>query len=125
MALRILSGMLHIENTKSGSAEISFLPFSLTDAPADVSLLKTTIIGPPGRFTNPPASIVAAREFRILDFDQIQDFQINIDDSVSATRMRISWSGESASFAKEIPFLVVGEVRTGLFASLRRLFGAS
>ncbi len=109
MALRILSGMLFINNgPKSGTAVITFNPFVLTTAPPTVSLNKARVIGADGAFRHSPASIVAARQFAILDADTT--YRLRINDTVTTTSITISWAGTGPSFHEEIPFMVVGEV---------------
>ena len=109
MALRILSGMLFInDGPKSGTAVITFNPFTLTTAPPTVSLNKARVIGADGAFRHSPASIVAARQFAILDADTT--YRLRINDTVTTTSITISWAGTGPSFHEEIPFMVVGEV---------------
>ncbi|MFI5376713.1 MAG: hypothetical protein ACHQ8D_18920 [Candidatus Rokuibacteriota bacterium] len=109
MALRILSGMLFInDGPKSGTAVITFNPFALTTAPPTVSLNKARVIGADGAFRHSPASIVAARQFAILDADTT--YRLRINDTVTTTSITISWAGTGPSFHEEIPFMVVGEV---------------
>ncbi len=109
MALRILSGMLFInDGPKSGTAVITFNPFVLTTAPPTVSLNKARVIGADGAFRHSPASIVAARQFAILDADTT--YRLRINDTVTTTSITISWAGTGPSFHEEIPFMVVGEV---------------
>jgi hypothetical protein len=109
MALRILSGMLFINNgPKNGAAVINFNPFALGAAPGSVSLRKARVIGAAGSFTRSPASIVAARQFAILDLDTT--YRLRINDTVTTTSITISWAGTGPSFHEEIPFMVVGEV---------------
>jgi len=109
MALRILSGLLFIDKgPKSGTAVITFSPFTLTTAPATVSLNKARVIGANGAFRQRPASIVAARQFAILDADTT--YRLRINDTVTTTSITISWAGTGPSFHEEIPFMVVGEV---------------
>jgi len=109
MALRILSGMLFIDGgPKNGTAVLSFNPFELTNAPATVSLKKVRVIGANGDFTHSPASIVAARQFVILDTDS--NYRLRIDDTVTSSSITISWGGTGPTFSEEIPFMIVGEV---------------
>jgi hypothetical protein len=109
MALRILSGLLFINGgPKSGTAVITFSPFTLTTAPPTVSLNKARVIGANGAFRQRPASIVAARQFAIIDADTT--YRLRINDTVTTTSITISWAGTGPSFHEEIPFMVVGEV---------------
>lgn len=109
MALRILSGLLFINGgPKGGTAVITFNPFALATAPPTVSLNKARIIGADGAFRQRPASIVAARQFAILDVDAT--YRLRINDTVTTTSITISWAVTGPSFHEEIPFMVVGEV---------------
>jgi hypothetical protein len=109
MALRVLSGMLFINGgPKAGAARITFNPLRLAAAPGTVSLRKARAVGPAGTFTRAPASIVAARQFSILDEDTV--YRLRIGDTVTTTAIRITWSGRGPSFHEEIPFMVIGEV---------------
>jgi len=109
MALRILSGLLFINGgPKSGTAVITFSPFRLTTAPSTVSLNKARVIGANGAFRQRPASIVAARQFAIIDADTT--YRLRINDTVTTTSITISWAGTGPSFHEEIPFMVIGEV---------------
>src|SRR4051794_30971777 len=84
MALRVLSGMLFINNgPKSGRAVIAFNPLRLTAAPGTVSLKKARTVGAAGDFTRSPASIVAARQFAIIDTDS--NYKLRIGDTVTTT----------------------------------------
>ena len=109
MALRVLSGMLFINGgPKAGAATITFNPLRLAAAPRTVSLRKARVVGAGGTFTRAPASIVAARQFSILDEDTV--YRLRIGDAVTTTAIRITWSGRGPSFHEEIPFMVIGEV---------------
>ena len=111
MALRVLSGMLFINGgPKSGSALVRFNPLRLALAPATVSLRKARTIGADGDFTRTPATIVAARQFKIFDVEPDTDYRLRINDTVSTTAMRIRWAGTGPIFHEEIPFMVVGDV---------------
>jgi hypothetical protein len=111
MALRILSGMLFInDGPKNGAATIGFSPFALGAHPRSVSLRKARVIGADGAFTSPPASIVAARQFKILDVSPDTDYRLRINDTVTTTSITISWAGSGPIFHEEIPFMIVGEV---------------
>jgi len=112
MALRILSGMLFIDNgPKNGAAVITFSPFTLANAPGTVSLRKARVIGANGVFASSPASIVAARQFAIFDVSPGTDYRLRINDTVTTTSITITWAGTGPIFHEEIPFVVVGEVR--------------
>lgn len=109
MALRILSGMLFInDGPKNGAATITFNPLVLSAAPATVSLRKARVIGADGDFTRRPASIVAARQFAILDVDST--YRLRINDTVTVTSVTIGWAGTGPVFSEEIPFMIIGEV---------------
>jgi hypothetical protein len=111
MALRILSGMLFIDGgPKNGTAVITFNPFALSAAPGSVSLRKVRVIGADGHFTRSPASIVAARQFAILDVSPDTDYRLRINDTVTTTSITISWAGTGPIFHEEIPFVIIGEV---------------
>lgn len=111
MALRVLSGMLFVNGgPKSGAAIVTFNPLRLAIAPATVSLRKARVLGAAGDFTRSPASIVAARQFKILDVEPDTDYRLRINDTVSTTAMRIVWAGTGPIFHEEIPFMVVGDV---------------
>jgi hypothetical protein len=111
MALRVLSGMLFINNgPKSGAATITFNPLRLAAAPGTVSLRKARVVGADGDFTRSPASIVAARQFAILDVSPDSDYKLRISDTVTTTTIRIAWAGSGPIFHEEIPFMVVGDV---------------
>ncbi len=115
MALRILSGMLFInDGPKNGSAVITFSPFTLATAPNTVSLNKARVIGANGAFRNPPASIVAARQFAIIDVSPDTDYRLRINDTVTTSSITISWAGTGPIFSEEIPFMIVGEVPDAL-----------
>jgi hypothetical protein len=119
MALRILSGMLFIDGgPKNGTAVLSFNPFELTNAPATVSLKKVRVIGANGDFTHSPASIVAARQFVILDTDS--NYRLRIDDTVTSSSITISWAGTGPTFSEEIPFMIVGEVAESIKLPIRK-----
>ena len=107
MALRILSGMLFIDGgPKNGSAVITFSPFTLATAPNTVSLNKARVIGANGTFRHPPASIVAARQFAIIDVSPDTDYRLRINDTVTTSQITISWAGTGPIFNEEIPFMV-------------------
>jgi len=111
LALRILSGMLFInDGPKNGSAVITFSPFTLGASPRSVSLRKARVIGADGAFTHPPASIVAARQFAILDVSPDTDYRLRVNDTVTTSSITISWAGTGPIFHEEIPFMIVGEV---------------
>ena len=111
MALRILSGMLFInDGPKNGSAVVTFSPFALGAHPRSVSLRKARAIGADGAFTGLPASIVAARQFAILDVSPDTDYRLRISDAVTTSLITISWAGTGPIFHEEIPFMIVGEV---------------
>jgi hypothetical protein len=111
MALRILTGMLFINGgPKNGRAVISHSPFRLVSAASTVSLRKARVIGADGVFTTPPAVMVSARQFAILDVSPDTDYRLRINDSVTTTALTISWAGTGPIFSEEIPFIVVGEV---------------
>jgi len=115
MALRILSGMLFINRgPKNGAAVITFSPFALATAPNTVSLNKARVIGANGIFRHPPASIVAARQFAILDVSPDTDCRLRISDTVTTPSITISWAGTGPIFHEEIPFMIVGEVADAL-----------
>jgi hypothetical protein len=115
MALRILSGMLFINGgPKNGSAVITFSPFTLATAPRTVSLNKARVIGANGAFRHPPASIVAARQFAIIDVSPDTDYRLRINDTVTTSSITISWAGTGPIFGEEIPFMIVGEVADAL-----------
>jgi hypothetical protein len=115
MALRVLSGMLFIDGgPKNGSAVITFSPFTLATAPNTVSLNKARVIGANGTFRHPPASIVAARQFAIIDVSPDTDYRLRINDTVTTSQITISWAGTGPIFNEEIPFMVVGEVPDAL-----------
>lgn len=115
MALRILSGMLFINGgPKNGAAVITFSPFTLATAPNTVSLNKARVIGANGAFRHPPASIVAARQFAIIDVSPDTDYRLRINDTVTTSQITISWAGTGPIFNEEIPFMVVGEVPDAL-----------
>jgi hypothetical protein len=111
MALRVLSGMLFISGgPKTGAATIGFNPLRLVTAPRTVSLRKARVVGAAGDFTRSPASIVAARQFAILDVSPDSDYKLRISDTVTTTAIRIVWAGSGPIFHEEIPFMVVGDV---------------
>ena len=115
MALRILSGMLFINGgPKNGAAVITFSPFTLATAPGTVSLNKARVIGANGTFRHPPASIVAARQFAIIDVSPDTDCRLRISDTVTTSSITISWAGTGPIFHEEIPFMIVGEVPDAL-----------
>ena len=115
MALRILSGMLFINGgPKNGAAVITFSPFTLATAPRTVSLNKARVIGANGAFRHPPASIVAARQFAIIDVSPDTDYRLRINDTVTTSSITISWAGTGPIFSEEIPFMIVGEVPDAL-----------
>jgi hypothetical protein len=115
MALRILSGMLFINGgPKNGAAVITFSPFTLATAPGTVSLNKARVIGANGTFRHPPASIVAARQFAIIDVSPDTDYRLRINDTVTTSSITISWAGTGPIFNEEIPFMIVGEVPDAL-----------
>jgi hypothetical protein len=95
---------------KNGLAVITFSPFRLSAAPRTVSLRKVRVIGAAGGFTRSPASIVAARQFAILDVSPDTDYKLRINDTVTRTAITIRWAGTGPIFHEEIPFMVVGEV---------------
>ncbi|HKW91057.1 MAG TPA: hypothetical protein VJX92_04100 [Methylomirabilota bacterium] len=111
MALRVLSGMLFIDNgPKNGRATIVFSPFALGAHPRTVSLRKARVIGADGTFTSPPAAIVPARQFKILEVSPNTDYRLRINDTVTTNAITISWAGSGPIFHEEIPFMIVGEV---------------
>jgi hypothetical protein len=115
MALRILSGMLFINGgPKNGAAVITFSPFTLATAPRTVSLNKARVIGANGTFRHPPSSIVAARQFAIIDVSPDADYRLRINDTVTTSSITISWAGTGPIFSEEIPFMIVGEVPDAL-----------
>ena len=115
MALRILSGMLFINGgPKNGAAVITFSPFTLATAPRTVSLNKARVIGANGTFRHPPSSIVAARQFAIIDVSPDADYRLRINDTVTTSSITISWAGTGPIFNEEIPFMIVGEVPDAL-----------
>jgi hypothetical protein len=115
MALRILSGMLFINGgPKNGAAVITFSPFTLATAPRTVSLNKARVIGANGTFRHPPSSIVAARQFAIIDVSPDSDYRLRINDTVTTSSITISWAGTGPIFSEEIPFMIVGEVPDAL-----------
>ena len=115
MALRILSGMLFINGgPKNGAAVITFSPFTLATAPRTVSLNKARVIGANGTFRHPPSSIVAARQFAIIDVSPDTDYRLRINDTVTTSSITISWAGTGPIFNEEIPFMIVGEVPDAL-----------
>ena len=115
MALRILSGMLFINGgPKNGAAVITFSPFTLATAPRTVSLNKARVIGANGTFRHPPSSIVAARQFAIIDVSPDTDYRLRISDTVTTSSITISWAGTGPIFSEEIPFMIVGEVADAL-----------
>jgi hypothetical protein len=115
MALRILSGMLFINGgPKNGAAVITFSPFTLATAPRTVSLNKARVIGANGVFRHPPSSIVAARQFAIIDVSPDADYRLRINDTVTTSSITISWAGTGPIFSEEIPFMIVGEVPDAL-----------
>ena len=115
MALRILSGMLVIDGgPKNGAAVITFSPFTLATAPRTVSLNKARVIGANGTFRHPPSSIVAARQFAIIDVSPDTDYRLRISDTVTTSSITISWAGTGPIFSEEIPFMIVGEVADAL-----------
>lgn len=115
MALRILSGMLFINGgPKNGAAVITFSPFTLATAPRTVSLNKARVIGANGTFGHPPSSIVAARQFAIIDVSPDADYRLRINDTVTTSSITISWAGTGPIFNEEIPFMIVGEVPDAL-----------
>ena len=115
MALRILSGMLSINGgPKNGAAVITFSPFTLATAPRTVSLNKARVIGANGTFRHPPSSIVAARQFAIIDVSPDADYRLRINDTVTTSSITISWAGTGPIFNEEIPFMIVGEVPDAL-----------
>jgi hypothetical protein len=115
MALRILSGMLFINGgPKNGAAVITFSPFTLATAPGTASLNKARVIGANGTFRHPPASIVAARQFAIIDVSPDTDYRLRINDTVTTSSITISWAGTGPIFNEEIPFMIVGEVPDAL-----------
>jgi hypothetical protein len=115
MALRILSGMLFINGgPKNGAAVITFSPFTLATAPRTVSLNKARVIGANGTFRHPPSSIVAARQFAIIDVSPDADYRLRINDTVTTSSITISWAGTGPIFNEEIPFMIIGEVPDAL-----------
>ena len=116
MAMRILSGMVYIPNggTRSGNVEISFNPFALanTSNPA-FELRKRTEVGASGRFTGKPASIVAPRQFGLLEIGTY--YRVNIDSNATRDVITIGWKarGSARVDQEEIGFMVVGEVPDG------------
>jgi hypothetical protein len=115
MALRILSGKLFINGgPKNGAAVITFSPFTLATAPGTVSLNKARVIGANGTFRHPPASIVAARQFALIDVSPDTDYRLRINDTVTTSSITISWAGTGPIFNEEIPFMIVGEVPDAL-----------
>lgn len=115
MALRLLSGMLFINGgPKNGAAVITFSPFTLATAPNSVSLNKARVIGANGAFRHPPASIVTARQFAIIDVSPDTDYRLRINDTVTTSQITISWAGTGPIFSEEIPFMIVGEVPDAL-----------
>jgi hypothetical protein len=115
MALRILSGMLFINGgPKNGAAVITFSPFTLATAPGTVSLNKARVIGANGTFRHPPAAIVAARQFALIDVSPDTDYRLRINDTVTTSSITISWAGTGPIFNEEIPFMIVGEVPDAL-----------
>jgi hypothetical protein len=115
MALRILSGMLFINGgSKNGAAVITFSPFTLATAPRTVSLNKARVIGANGTFRHPPSSIVAARQFAMIDVSPDADYRLRINDTVTTSSITISWAGTGPIFSEEIPFMIVGEVPDAL-----------
>jgi hypothetical protein len=99
---------------KNGSAVITFSPFTLATAPRTVSLNKARVIGANGAFRHPPASIVAARQFAIIDVSPDTDYRLRINDTVTTSSITISWAGTGPIFSEEIPFMIVGEVADAL-----------
>jgi len=99
---------------KNGAAVITFSPFTLATAPNTVSLNKARVIGANGTFRHPPASIVAARQFAIIDVSPDTDYRLRINDTVTTSSITISWAGTGPIFSEEIPFMIVGEVPDAL-----------
>ena len=79
-----------------------------------MSLNKARVIGANGAFRNPPASIVAARQFAIIDVSPDTDYRLRINDTVTTSSITISWAGTGPIFSEEIPFMIVGEVPDAL-----------
>jgi len=79
-----------------------------------VSLNKARVIGANGTFRHPPASIVAARQFAIIDVSPDTDYRLRINDTVTTSSITISWAGTGPIFNEEIPFMIVGEVPDAL-----------
>ena len=75
-----------------------------------MSLRKARVLGAAGDFTRSLASIVAARQFKIVDVEPDTDYRLRINDTVSTSAMRIAWAGTGPIFHEEIPFMVVGNV---------------
>ena len=116
MALRILSGMVFIPNggTRSGTVEISFTPFALANTSNPVfELRKRSEVGASGRFTAKPASIVAPRQFGLLEVGTF--YRVNVDSTVTRDVISIRWKarGSARVDQEEIGFMVVGEVPDG------------
>jgi hypothetical protein len=121
MALRILSGLIFIPRggTRRGTVTITFDPFVLSAASNPLfELRKEREIGPSGRFSKRPATIVAARQFDILTGTG-GDFRGRINDSSTRDSITISWNSSAGRVdQEEIPFMVIGEVPEGPSVSL-------
>jgi hypothetical protein len=116
MALRILSGMVYIPRggTRSGSVVIGFDPLALTSSSDPVYELRKRIeVGPRGRFKAKPASIVATRQFGLLDTGSY--YRINLDNTVTRDSVTIAWKarGSGRVDQEEIGFMIAGEVPDG------------
>ena len=115
MALRILSGLVFIPRggTRTGNVVISFDPFELSTASSNgIELRKRRQIGPAGRFTRRPASIVAARQFaHLFPLPHASSYRARINDTATRDFISIAWNASGGRVdQEEIPFMIVGEV---------------
>jgi len=71
---------------------------------------KARVIGADGIFRGRPASIIAARQFAILDVSPDTDYKLRINDTVTRIATTIRWAGTGPIFHEEIPFMVIWDV---------------
>jgi hypothetical protein len=98
--------------TAQGTVVIGFNPFQLTNSSNPVfELRKRQQIGPRERFVRRPVSMVASRQFAILNISS--NPRVTLNDTITRDSITIRWhtSARTARIdQEEIPFLIIGEV---------------
>jgi len=137
MALKVLSGILVLSDTVSGTATVNFTRHRLS-GDVHINSSKRHGMGPEGPFNNDPAYIAVPREFMVVESADFKDHPGNedhgiwdrIDDpgeterfilntAVSSDQLEIRWNVRSTGDPKnkpvsqsrilEISYMVVGE----------------